>query len=327
MVPPLPRWAWRWAVALPFAAGATNAIALMAFRHGGLTHLTGIATETAMAAVTSDVSVALHGVVIIVFFLSGCGMSAALTGPVRWRHASDQRLVLAIEAVVLGLAALFLPSRMTLALVLAAFAMGLQNGLSSVATGGLLRTTHLTGMLTDLGTAAGFHRHGTGVDRRRVRLSVLVSAMFVSGAISGALLDVHLGHGALGVPAFLVGVLALWPGRPSDATSGAIPDRVTGAHLSVLGRIRLETDALLDALRDGDLDEARFRVRRIRDEADAEGLTELAEAASTLRQHLAGGVHGRADVEDALARLTGLLAPPASQRGGAPGPARPPTQR
>lgn len=321
MVPSLPRWTWRWAAALPFVAGATNAIALMAFRHGGLTHLTGITTETAMAAVTANANVALHGVLIIASFLCGCGVSAGLTGPARWHHAGRQRRVLGLEAVLLALSAVFLSSHTSIALLLAAFAMGLQNGLSSAATGGLLRTTHLTGMLTDLGTAAGFHRHGRSADRRRVTLSMLVCAMFVSGAISGTLLDVHLGHGSLGIPALIPGVLALLPNAPEDASRGYIPAQVPNGHLSVAARLRTETDGLLDALQDEDLDEARFRVDRICNAADAEGLPDLAKAALQLRRHLAEDMAAPGGSKGTLAGLAGVLATSMSLLRDAPRPA------
>ena len=59
-----------------------------------------------------------------------------------------------------------LPRISTLAYL--ALAMGLQNGLSTVVSGALLRNSHLTGMFTDVAVAVGQSFSGRPWDRRRV---------------------------------------------------------------------------------------------------------------------------------------------------------------
>ncbi len=71
-------------------------------------------------------------------------------------------------------------------------AMGLQNGLVATVSGGVVKTTHLTGLLTDLGIEAalalrGALRYDEGL-RFKLTLHLLVLSFYVVGAISGGLL-------------------------------------------------------------------------------------------------------------------------------------------
>lgn len=228
MVPILPRWVWRWGALLPAVSGATNAIALMALHRGGVTHLTGVSTEAAIGIALGDAGMWVHALLVIAVFVAGCVLSACLVGPTRWQVGPRHRMVFMVEAVLLAMGALVFDTHVAGALVVCAFAMGLQNGLSSVTTGALLRTTHLTGMLTDLGTAGGLLVRGEGADGRRMRLSLLVCTSFVGGALGGALLFRQAGGHALLVPSCLVLAVALAPAsraaeRTDPSTNPALP--------------------------------------------------------------------------------------------------------
>lgn len=86
------------------------------------------------------------------------------------------------------------PLAVPLTVVLLAFIMGLQNAVGSCAAIGSLRTTHMTGNVTDLGTLLGQrlvemaqHRNWRGPwvnGRMRVVEGLLL--MFVLGGVSGA---------------------------------------------------------------------------------------------------------------------------------------------
>lgn len=186
MIPSFPRWIWLWAAALPAVAGSTNAIALLALRHGGVTHLTGISTEGAIGLGTQDVHLLFHAVGVILLFLFGCALSAGLLRAPRWTPSAMAVWVLILEAMVLAAAAWILPETPWLGVTLCAGAMGLQNGMTSLVSGALLRTSHLTGMFTDLGTALGQLTWRGPVDRRRVAVCAVVIGSFVTGAALAA---------------------------------------------------------------------------------------------------------------------------------------------
>lgn len=186
MIPMLPRWIWLWAATLPAVAGSTNAIALLALRHGGVTHLTGISTEGAIGLGTHDVHLLFHAAGVILLFLFGCALSAALLRAPRWTPSAMAACLLILEAMVLAAAAWMLPEAPWLGVTLCAGAMGLQNGLTSLVSGALLRTSHLTGMFTDLGTALGQLAWRGPVDRRRVAVCAVVIVSFATGAAVAA---------------------------------------------------------------------------------------------------------------------------------------------
>lgn len=56
--------------------------------------------------------------------------------------------------------------------------MGVQNAMVSHYKGTIIRTTHLSGVLTDLGLALGYRMRGLIVERRRVVLHLLILSGF-----------------------------------------------------------------------------------------------------------------------------------------------------
>lgn len=84
------------------------------------------------------------------------------------------------------------------------FAMGMQNALVSMISGSVVRTTHLTGMFTDLGIdlSAAFHKpnHTDKSLRRKIILRLSIIICFLLGGISGGLLFVRYRYVAFFVP-------------------------------------------------------------------------------------------------------------------------------
>ncbi|URL56972.1 DUF1275 domain-containing protein [Luteibacter flocculans] len=221
MIPPFPRWVWSWAAALPFAAGATNAIALLALHHGGVTHLTGISTEGAIGIGTGNVALLLHAAAIICFFTLGCMASAWTIRSARWARGRACVAMLTMEGVLLVVAAHVLDGWPTVGTCLCALAIGLQNGASSLVTGAVLRTSHVTGMFTDLGIALGQRLRGATYDGRRARLCVVVIGTFIAGGIAGAALADAWTSRALWLPAAVVFAMAFTTGRRLDPLAPA----------------------------------------------------------------------------------------------------------
>jgi uncharacterized membrane protein YoaK (UPF0700 family) len=113
------------------------------------------------------------------------------------------------------------------------FAMGVQNALVTKLSGARVRTTHMTGVTTDIGIEAAkaiqTWREGTdGMgftaslwhlgwlwrddDLRKLRLHVAVLGSFLAGATLGPLLYLSLGHIAMLVPCTILLLLAAFDG-------------------------------------------------------------------------------------------------------------------
>lgn len=208
MIPSLPRWIWSWATLLPAVAGSVNAIALLSLRHGGVTHVTGISTEAAIGAGTGQWNLLLHAVAVVALFTAGCAVSAFIARGPRWRASTQAAALLSGVAALLVVAALVMNSSPAEGIMLCALAMGLQNGTTSLVSGAVLRTSHLTGMFTDLGIAVGQRAWRGPVDRRRVAVCLTVAVSFMAGAVGGTWLYGTSGPSALLVSACVAGVVA-----------------------------------------------------------------------------------------------------------------------
>jgi uncharacterized membrane protein YoaK (UPF0700 family) len=92
---------------------------------------------------------------------------------------------------------------------LASCACGLQNAMASTYSGSAVRTTHVSGMFTDLGIYLGHALRGIPVDMRRLRLCIIIISAFLCGGIAGAMGFYHWKYATLYIPAILTGSGAL----------------------------------------------------------------------------------------------------------------------
>lgn len=152
--------------------------------------------------------------------------SAALGQPSRAYAAA-----LALEGALLGafaVSSMLLgpsgPRQRDAEALLLCFAMGMQNSLVTRLSGAVVRTTHLTGMVTDLGIeAARWFRHGRGLAAARLGVPLVVgknaverplvpktlllltiAGAFVAGAALGAALVVRWTHATMGLASLAV---------------------------------------------------------------------------------------------------------------------------
>jgi len=98
--------------------------------------------------------------------------------------------------------------------------MGLQNALITKLSNAEIRTTHLTGIITDIGIELGklLVRNRSSLtgppivaSRPKLRILSLLSLLFLSGSICGGLAFRSLGYHAALPLAVLLGVLAVAP--------------------------------------------------------------------------------------------------------------------
>lgn len=75
-----------------------------------------------------------------------------------------------------------------LACFIAAWACGMQNALATRYRGLVLRTTHITGLLTDFGQLLGMRLRGHPIERWKITTPLLLSSAFALGAAFGAIL-------------------------------------------------------------------------------------------------------------------------------------------
>jgi uncharacterized membrane protein YoaK (UPF0700 family) len=241
------------AAALPGVAGAVNASGFLAL--GTYTsHVTGHVARIGDELARGGEAIVAGIAVLLAVFLAGAICATGLVERAKRFSRARYATPILLEAAALMFFAVWAgyhPAGVnTLALTcLLCFAMGLQNALVTKISGAEIRTTHLTGVLTDIGIESvrlGLwllreHRrrrliesldiwHGvyTGGEWKRLRLHLLVFFSFTSGAMVGPQLFVRYGQRAMAAPCFVLLTLALFDFafglRPRD---GAVPRAAT----------------------------------------------------------------------------------------------------
>jgi len=81
--------------------------------------------------------------------------------------------------------------------------------MASTYSGAVVRTTHLSGMFTDLGILIGHFLRGLRVDKRKVLLYLIIILGFLGGGTTGAVAFQSLGYSTLLIPASLTAITAL----------------------------------------------------------------------------------------------------------------------
>jgi uncharacterized membrane protein YoaK (UPF0700 family) len=205
----LPRWAWFGTGVLAFIAGLVNAAGYLGFRHESITNMTGNTSLLGIALGEADGTEAIHWALVIAAFVLGTMLSGMIVQQSTLKLGRRYGVALTLESVLLFAAIPFLDSANSTGLYLASVAMGLQNGMVSAYSGAIIRTTHVTGIFTDLGISLGHLLRGLPVDMLRVCVCVVVATTFLIGGAVGALLFARMREHALLIPAVLTGACGL----------------------------------------------------------------------------------------------------------------------
>ena len=209
MITRLPGWAWPVAWLLAFAAGAVNAVGLLGATQQAVSHLTGTTSLLATALVAGDAAAIARLAGVALAFVAGAAVSGAVIPVDPLRLGQRQSAVLTGVAVLLLVAQRCFEQGSALALPFAAAACGLQNAMTTSYSGAVVRTSHVSGMFTDLGIALGHALRRTPVQPRRLLLCSVVIAGLLAGGVVAALALARVGYYALLIPVALTAALAL----------------------------------------------------------------------------------------------------------------------
>jgi uncharacterized membrane protein YoaK (UPF0700 family) len=203
MINRLPSWVLFGGAALTFNAGMINAVGLLSFTHQGVTHLTGTTTLFGIAVGLGSRNEAWHYLALIAAFVAGATLSGVLIRDSTLRLGRRYGAALLTESALLVLAVHFLQAGNAAGDYLASAACGLQNAMASTYSGAVVRTTHVSGIFTDLGIFLGHLLRRMQVDWRRFRLWSAQLLAFAGGGAGGAIAFAHLNYATLYLPALL----------------------------------------------------------------------------------------------------------------------------
>jgi uncharacterized membrane protein YoaK (UPF0700 family) len=200
---------------LAFVAGAINAGGFLAISRY-TSHMTGIVSAMADEFVLGNAAAVAGGAALLAAFVAGSATTAILVnwGLRRQLHGAYS-LPLLFEALFLllfGLVGMQISIDASLAVPLTAlilcFLMGLQNATITKISGAEIRTTHMTGIVTDIGIELGrlvFRNmdteankiHVVKANRQRLRINLSIFSMFLVGGVFGAVSFKYIGYGAV----------------------------------------------------------------------------------------------------------------------------------
>ncbi|UXU76017.1 MULTISPECIES: YoaK family protein [unclassified Paracoccus (in: a-proteobacteria)] len=202
---------------LSLVAGGLNAVGFLIA--GSFTaNMTGNISAFADHLAHGDLVLALSFGGLVVAFVAGAGGAALLI------HAGERRAIRCIYALAIMLQALILlamgagfalwpeTASQALLVVVLSFVMGLQNAVTTLISHARVRTTHVSGMATDIGIELATLLNDPGLRRMtlsKLRLHSLTLGCFALGGVIGALLFTIAGHWLFVMAAALLLMIAL----------------------------------------------------------------------------------------------------------------------
>lgn len=214
---------------LAFNAGALNAGGFLIV-HRYTSHMTGFVSMLADNVALGQSAIVLGALGTLLAFLSGATSTAIMVCWARKRQLRSSYalplLLIAALMLVLGLLGAVAsnwstPFAVPVAVLLLAFIMGLQNAVMTKMSASKIRTTHMTGVITDIGIELGkwlyWHPSDTTADaasrpsKARLVLFAGLLLMFFVGGVIGAAGFKYLGFGCVLPLALVLMMLALPP--------------------------------------------------------------------------------------------------------------------
>jgi uncharacterized membrane protein YoaK (UPF0700 family) len=231
---PIPVWIHAGGVVLAMIAGCVNAVGLIGLHRQALSHVSGLVSLFAAEAGLAQVGDALHALAVLFAYFFGAAASGALLRRSFLQLGRRYGAVLGLEALLLAGAAVVLSSGGRGGDCLAAMACGLQNAMATSYSGAVVRTTHMTGIVTDLGLACGHLMRGQPVDGVRLKLYGSLLVGFLLGSFAGAVGFARLGFAVLLLPALVAGAAGACHAtiRHLRRRSASAPARVAPASVA-----------------------------------------------------------------------------------------------
>jgi len=203
---PVPIWILIGAFMLTTIAGSVNAVGFLGLHHQALSHMSGTVTILSTDLSNAHYGPALHAALVLTFFFLGCTISGLIIRGQTLRIGSRYGVALTVESALLFGAAWLLLRNSHSGDYLAAMACGLQNAMATTYSGAIIRSTHITGIVTDLGLALGHFLRRDPIPHRQVAIHLVLISGFIFGGICGSIAFQSWGVGALLIPATVTGL-------------------------------------------------------------------------------------------------------------------------
>ncbi|MCC7431582.1 DUF1275 domain-containing protein [bacterium] len=192
---------------LAINAGFINSVSFLGMYHQAVSHTTGNVTRLGieLANLNKQVLVLFF---MLLSFLFGSIVSGLIISGNSLKLGRRYGIALMVEAFFLFLSIFFLNKQNVFGEYFASVACGLQNAMATTYTGAILRTTHVTGILTDIGVLIGHFLRKIKKETWKLKLYSCLFFGFLFGSFQGNFFFKIFSYNALLFPAsicFLVG--------------------------------------------------------------------------------------------------------------------------
>lgn len=196
----IPNWVLIGAVVLAFCAGILNTTALMGFTHVSASHVTGNISQVAVSFFYGDMQNLYLFLLSIFSFWVGSVLSGMIIGGSELNIHRHYGYAMALELVLLGFSLLLYLQKNDFGQMMIAMACGLQNSMVATYNGTVIRTTHLTGVTSDLGASVGRWIVGRKIDKNKIILHSALWWGFFGGGFVAVWLYAKIGYLSMLLP-------------------------------------------------------------------------------------------------------------------------------
>lgn len=196
------------ALLLALVAGFADAVGYLALHQVFTAHMTGNTTKLGIALGDGSFSAAYPLAAAVLGFVTGVGAGTLIVdGGRRWAALLAEAALIAAfmvyGATVLrhGRAPDHAGGGFYVLLTLLTVSLGVQSAALTQVNGATVRTSYISGVLTNLGQAGARRLRGGPSGQRQTRLLVLLCLCYLGAAAAGAFGLSHLGIWCLGAPA------------------------------------------------------------------------------------------------------------------------------
>jgi len=249
-------------MALAFVSGIVNVVALLEVGYL-VSHMTGGTSKLGLTALSSGGAQFLGLVGILSAYSAGAASIAlaACDGEAPFQGRQSLGLLASATAVALGAVLQHVTGYVPLALGLWGFSQGLQNGVTTRCSSMPLRTTHMTGNVTDIGLGMGrwlrAWMKGTLTEadngaRRKSMFFLLLVVAFAFGGFCAFMLEPAFGPLAALFPAAILAFMAIvLPWARSLLSEAFWEEEIIRQNSDRKIKLQQRTQSLRDAHKDG----------------------------------------------------------------------------
>ena len=179
-------------ITLSATAGYVNSV-MLGFFDTPVSHMSGAVSRLGLNIAEGHVESSFGSLLVILGFLIGAMLAGIFVGATHLLPSRRYGAVLMFEGLLLLVATLLLLQKAPGGPMLAATACGLQNAMSSSYCGLMIRTTHVSGVVTDLGVMLGHWVRHRRIVKWKLKFLVALLFSFGTGGFFGALFDLIYG--------------------------------------------------------------------------------------------------------------------------------------